>query len=131
MNHLDRRRPDGTARPVDIGEDTWLGAGVIVLGGVTIGDGAIVAAGAVVNKDVPPFTIVGGVPAKFIRKLDREEERQEGGKSADWGMGGDGGGVNDDVGIDALGGVPGIPEMGMGTGADEDDLPRWLQEPRK
>jgi chloramphenicol O-acetyltransferase type B len=50
-----------------IGNDVWIGAGSIVLDGVTIGDGAIIAAGAVVNKDVPPYAIVGGVPAKFIK----------------------------------------------------------------
>jgi len=55
----------GTA-PV-IGNDVWLGARVQVLRGVTIGDGAIAAAGAVVVKDVPPYAIVGGVPAKVIR----------------------------------------------------------------
>lgn len=51
---------------VDIGRDVWIGAHAVVLAGVSIGDGAIVAAGAVVTKDVPPRTIVGGVPAKVI-----------------------------------------------------------------
>jgi acetyltransferase-like isoleucine patch superfamily enzyme len=50
-----------------VGNDVWIGAGCIVLDGVTIGDGAIIAAGAVVTKDVPPYAIVGGVPAKIIR----------------------------------------------------------------
>lgn len=50
-----------------IGNDVWIGARVLILNGVTIGDGAIVAAGAVVTKDVPPYAIVGGVPAKIIR----------------------------------------------------------------
>ena len=133
MNHLDRRRPDGTARPVEIGEDTWLGAGVIVLGGVTIGEGAVVAAGAVVNRDVAPFTLVGGVPAKFIRKLDREEERQEGGKAAEKENGVGGGEGKDDLGFNALGGASESHDTGMGRGMDaiEDDLPRWLREPRK
>ena len=53
--------------PVQIGNDVWLGAGAIVLRGVSIGDGAVVAAGAVVTKDVPPYAIVGGVPAEVIR----------------------------------------------------------------
>ena len=45
----------------------WIGGRSVILQGVTIGEGAVVSAGAVVNKDVPPYTIVGGVPAKFIR----------------------------------------------------------------
>jgi acetyltransferase-like isoleucine patch superfamily enzyme len=53
-------------RDVTIGRDVWLGANTVVLAGVTIGEHAIVAAGAVVTKDVPPSAIVGGVPAKVI-----------------------------------------------------------------
>jgi acetyltransferase-like isoleucine patch superfamily enzyme len=52
--------------PITIGNDVWSGFGSIVLPGVTVGDGAILAAGAVVTRDVPPFSIVGGVPAKVI-----------------------------------------------------------------
>ncbi|MBV7271830.1 CatB-related O-acetyltransferase [Clostridiaceae bacterium UIB06] len=51
-----------------IGNDVWIGYEAIILAGVTIGDGAIIGARAVVTKDVMPYTIVGGVPAKFIRK---------------------------------------------------------------
>lgn len=54
--------------PITIGNDVWIGARVIIMDGVNIGDGAIIAAGAVVTKDVEPYTIVGGVPAKTIRK---------------------------------------------------------------
>jgi acetyltransferase-like isoleucine patch superfamily enzyme len=54
--------------PVVIGNDVWVGARSIILKGVTIGDGAIVAAGSVLTKDVPPRTIVGGVPARVIRE---------------------------------------------------------------
>lgn len=50
-----------------IGNDVWLGAGAAVLGGVTVGDGAIIGAGAVVTRDVEPYAIVGGVPARLIR----------------------------------------------------------------
>lgn len=53
---------------VKIGKDVWIGARVIILPGVTIGDGAIIGSNAVVSKDVMPNTIVGGVPAKFIRE---------------------------------------------------------------
>lgn len=51
-----------------IGNDVWIGYDAIILSGVTIGDGAIIGARAVVTKDVPPYTIVGGIPAKAIRK---------------------------------------------------------------
>lgn len=67
---------------VTIGNDVWIGRQCIILDGVTIGDGAIVATGAVVTKDVPPFAIVGGVPAKVIKYkfpqevIDRLEEIQ-------------------------------------------------------
>lgn len=50
-----------------VGNDVWIGSHALVAGGVTIGDGAVVASGAVVVKDVPPYAIVGGVPAKLIR----------------------------------------------------------------
>lgn len=54
-------------KPIVIEDDVWIGAKATVLGGVTIGRGAIIAAGAVVNKDVEPYSIVGGVPAKHIK----------------------------------------------------------------
>lgn len=50
-----------------VGSDVWIGARAIVLDGLTVGDGAIIAAGAVVASDVPPYAIVGGVPARIIR----------------------------------------------------------------
>lgn len=61
--------PDFTADflPIHIGHHCWIGTGAIVLQGVKIGDGAVVAAGAVVTKDVDPWTVIGGVPAKLIK----------------------------------------------------------------
>ena len=53
---------------IRIGNDVWIGYEAVILAGVTIGDGAIIGARAVVTKDVPPYTIVGGVPAKPIRR---------------------------------------------------------------
>lgn len=56
-----------------IGNDVWIGYEAVILAGVTIGDGAVIGARAVVTKDVPPYTIVGGVPAKPIRRRFPEE----------------------------------------------------------
>ncbi len=57
-------------KPIRLGRNVWVGSNATILSGVTIGDNAIVAAGAVVTKDVPANTIVGGVPAKVIRSID-------------------------------------------------------------
>jgi maltose O-acetyltransferase len=57
------------AAPIDIGHGAWIGSRATVLPGVSVGAGAIVAAGAVVTRDVPPNTMVGGVPARVIRDL--------------------------------------------------------------
>lgn len=54
-------------RQTVIGNDVWIGTGAIILHGVQIGDGAVIASGAVVTKDVPPYAVVGGVPAKVIK----------------------------------------------------------------
>jgi len=69
LNHASDpdRRGDLVPARVTIGDKVWIGAHATVLPGVTLGEGAIVAAGAVVTKDVAPGTIVGGVPAKFIK----------------------------------------------------------------
>ena len=56
-----------TATGIEIGDNVWLGASVKVLDGVTIGEGAIIAAGAVVTEDIPAFAIAGGIPAKVIK----------------------------------------------------------------
>lgn len=61
---------------VIIGNDVWIGARAVLLEGVTIGDGAIIGAGAVVTRDVPAYAVVGGVPAKIIRyRFDEEDVR--------------------------------------------------------
>lgn len=59
-------------KAVIIGNHSWIGARVIILPGVEIGDYCVVAAGSVVTKDVPDYTVVAGVPAKFVKKLDCE-----------------------------------------------------------
>ena len=58
---------------ITVGNDVWIGFESVILSGVTIGDGAIIGARAVVTKDVPPYTIVGGVPARPIRKRFDDE----------------------------------------------------------
>lgn len=63
------RRSTIVADPIRIGRNVWIGAGATVLGGVTVGDDAVVAAGAVVTKDVPARTLVAGVPAVVVREL--------------------------------------------------------------
>ncbi len=63
--------------PIKLGKSVWVGSNATILSGVTVGDWAVVAAGAVVTRDVPPFTIVGGVPAKVIRVIDPKEERHD------------------------------------------------------
>ena len=67
------RFQDLELKKVRIGEGVWLGAHVVVLSGVTIGDGSVVGAGAVVTKDIPPYSIAAGVPAKVIRKRKYED----------------------------------------------------------
>ncbi|MED9968214.1 MAG: sugar O-acetyltransferase [Blautia sp.] len=59
--------------PVVIGENVWIGSNATVVPGVTIGNGSIIAAGAVVTKNVPENVVVGGVPAKIIKALDTED----------------------------------------------------------
>lgn len=55
-------------KPVIIGNDIWIGSHAVIMPGINIGDGAVIGAGSIVTKDVEPFTIVVGVPAKFLKK---------------------------------------------------------------
>src|SRR3954451_14875670 len=64
-----RRRRQVTAAPIVVGRNVWIGAGATVLQGVTIGDDAVVAAGAVVTTDVPPAVLVAGVPARPVKSV--------------------------------------------------------------
>lgn len=68
-HHLRIDEQGVSTTPVTIGHDIWIGANAVILPGVTIGDHSVVAAGAVVTKDVPPHTLVAGVPAKIIKTL--------------------------------------------------------------
>lgn len=63
----EKNKPPGYDEDVIIEKDVWIGCNVTLLSGVTVGRGSIIAAGAVVAKDVPPYAIVGGIPAKFIK----------------------------------------------------------------
>lgn len=69
----DMKTPDND-KQIIIEDDVWIGARSIILKGVRIGKGSIVAAGSVVTKDVPPYSIVGGTPAKTIRKRFSDEQ---------------------------------------------------------
>lgn len=74
----------GTAKPIVIEDYVWLCTRCTVLGGVTVGRGAVVAAGAVVTRDVEPFTIVGGVPARKIGERNTELRYNLGGYNVSW-----------------------------------------------
>ncbi len=83
FNALDRRKElervptrqprfaaaDGTARPIHIGRNVWIGFDTCVLPGVTIGEGSVIGARSVVAEDVPPYTVVAGNPVRFVRSL--------------------------------------------------------------
>jgi acetyltransferase-like isoleucine patch superfamily enzyme len=60
-------------KPIKIGDDAWIGACALVLRGVSVGEGGVVAAGAVVTKDVPPYSVVAGNPAVVVRELSLDE----------------------------------------------------------
>jgi acetyltransferase-like isoleucine patch superfamily enzyme len=64
-----------STQPVVIGDDVWVGANAVILPGVKIGKHVVVAAGAVVTKDVPDYCVVAGVPARVVKKLEENKER--------------------------------------------------------
>ncbi|HEV2573104.1 MAG TPA: DapH/DapD/GlmU-related protein [Beijerinckiaceae bacterium] len=64
-----QRRAGVTAKPIVIERNVWIAAGAIIIGGVTVGENSVVAAGSVVTKTVPPNTLVGGNPARIIRSI--------------------------------------------------------------
>lgn len=77
LDPLGRRKHLGIAKPVTIGNDVWLGGNVVILPGVNVGNNVVVAAGAVVTKDVPDNCIVAGVPARKLRDLPNNVEDGE------------------------------------------------------
>ncbi len=64
-----------SAKPISIGRNVWVGAKATILSGVHIGDNAVIGANAVVTHDVPAYTVVGGVPARVIRKIQSSTEQ--------------------------------------------------------
>lgn len=71
--------------PIHIGKNCWLGAGVIVLPGITIGDNSVIGAGSIVTKDIPPNVVAVGNPCRVLRKIgERDREFYRKGKTIDW-----------------------------------------------
>ena len=77
MDYVLRRKSVETAYPITIGEDTWLGGGVVVCPGVTIGKRCVIRAGSVVTKDIPDDCVAAGNPARVIRKMNNEKMNDE------------------------------------------------------
>ena len=77
MDVTDEEKLPENDQPIIIEDDVWTGANVTILKGVTIGHGSVVAAGSVVTKSFPPYSIIGGVPAKLIKMRFTEEEIKE------------------------------------------------------
>lgn len=79
LNHgfAPEERQSMLSAPIVVGRNVWIGSNSTILQGVTIGDNSIIAAGSVVTKDVPANAIVAGVPARFIRSISPEEEKQQ------------------------------------------------------
>lgn len=77
FHDLYQRAKRPTPRPVVIEDDVWIAAKASILPGVTIGRGSVIGASSVVNKDVPPFSVAVGVPAKVVKKIDPDKFRLE------------------------------------------------------
>ena len=79
LNHgfAPEKRQSMLPAPIVVGRNVWIGSNSTILQGVTIGDNSIIAAGSMVTKDVPANAIVAGVPARFIRSISPEEEKQQ------------------------------------------------------
>ena len=80
--HADKFPHDGQGHPatkgdINIGNDVWLGSGCTIMSGVTIGDGAVVSSSAVVTKDVPPYTVVAGNPAKVVKQRFTDKQVEQ------------------------------------------------------
>ena len=67
-NHIINNQVDDMTKPIEIGDHVWIGLRAIILKGVKIGNGSVIAAGAVVTRDVPPYSLVAGVPARVIKE---------------------------------------------------------------
>jgi acetyltransferase-like isoleucine patch superfamily enzyme len=65
---------EGTSKPIYIEDNVWIASRATILKGVRIGQGAVIAAGAVVTKDIPPYSIAGGVPAKVLKRIDESSQ---------------------------------------------------------
>jgi len=69
-----RRNYQGIAKPVTIENDVWIGGNVVILPGITIGQGSVIGAGSVVTKDIPPFSVAVGSPARVIKSIENDIE---------------------------------------------------------
>lgn len=74
---LSRRKYIEFGHPVKIGDDCWIGGNVVILPGVTIGEGCTIGASSVVTKDIPPFSVAVGSPCKVIKTIPSAEEEEE------------------------------------------------------
>jgi maltose O-acetyltransferase len=73
ISGMDRRAGANRPAPISIGKGAWIGTRVTLLPGVSVGDGAVVAAGCVVTRDIPPNVVAGGVPARILRRIEDQD----------------------------------------------------------